>query len=70
MSEKDAMTAALRHAVNYHGLDAKLGMADHKIAELLSGEVVKHLAGKTDVQIIEAMTPEERSRIGLEARDE
>lgn len=70
MSDRDALTAALCHAVNYHSLDAKLGMADRKIAELLTEEVAKHLAGKTDVQIIEAMTPKERSRIGTEARDD
>lgn len=45
---------AISHAINYHGLDAKLDMPDWKIAEMLAPEVQKHLDGKTDVQIFEA----------------
>ena len=55
---------ALSHAINYHSLDAKLNMPDYKIAELIAPEVQRHLDGKTDVQIIEAMTPEQRAAIG------
>lgn len=58
------LEAAIRHAVNYHGIDARLNMSDRDIAALLTPEVAKHLAGKTDVQIIEAMTPDQRLRIG------
>lgn len=54
---------AIRHAVNYHSLDARLGMADHAIAFLIAPEVQKHLNGETDVQVIEAMTPEQRAAI-------
>jgi len=62
--EYSRLRNAIRHAVNYHGIDAKLGMPDWEVAQLLIGEVAKHLRGVTDVQIIERMTPEERSRIG------
>lgn len=64
-----AINAAICHAVNYHGLDAKLNTADHELADLLAPEVAKHLAGQTDVQIIERMSPEERARIGMEGVD-
>lgn len=54
---------AIEHAVNYHGLDAKLGMPDWQVADLIADEVVKHMLGMTDVQVIERMTPEERAKI-------
>lgn len=57
---------AISHAVNYHSLDAKLDMPDWKIAALIAPEVQRHLDGKTDVQIIEVMTPEQRANIGAE----
>jgi hypothetical protein len=67
MTTDDAkLAAAIRHAVNYHSLDARLNMPGFEIAALITPEVSKHLAGKTDVQVIEAMTPEERARIGQE----
>lgn len=56
-----ALEAAIAHAVNYHSLDAKLNMPDHEIAALITPEVSKHLRGETDVQVIAAMTPEERA---------
>jgi hypothetical protein len=62
------LNRAISHAVNYHGLDARLGMADWKIADLIEGEVQKWLDGKSDVQIIERMTPEERAQIGREGK--
>lgn len=62
-----ALNKALCHAVNYHGLDAKLKMADWTIADLIVGEVSKHLRGETDVQVIERMTPEERAQICVPA---
>ena len=64
----DAKTfeAALRHSINYNSIDAKAGMADHALAELLMPEICKHLAGSTDVQVFERMTPEERANIGKE----
>ena len=61
----DRVEAALRHAVNFHGLDAKLDVADFALAQMLVGEVCRHLAGRTDVQVYEAMTPEERAKIGI-----
>jgi len=59
------LNQAISHAVNYHGLDAKLNMPDWKIADLITPEVQKYLDGKTEVQIVTAMTPEERSQIGV-----
>jgi hypothetical protein len=61
--EADAVTlptlnTAIEHAVNYHGLDARLNMSDTEIAELITPEVQKHLDGKTDVQRIEAINKE------------
>ena len=47
-----------------HGIDACLDMSDWKIADLIEGELRKHLEGKTSVQIFERMTPEERAQIG------
>jgi hypothetical protein len=61
----DGINKAVQHAVNYHGLDAKLNMADWKIADLLTPEIVKHLEGTTTVQVIERMTPEQRATIGV-----
>lgn len=58
------LSRAIAHGVNYHSLDARLGMADFAIADLISYEVMKHLSGETGVQIIERMTPEERAAIG------
>lgn len=58
------LNRAIAHAVNYHGLDAKLSTPDWQIADLIEGEVQKWLMGTTDVQIIEGMSPEERARIG------
>jgi hypothetical protein len=59
------LNKAIQHAVNYHGIDARLGMADWKIADLIEGEIQKWLDGTTDVQVIERMTPEERAQIGM-----
>lgn len=58
------LNKAIQHAVNYHGLDARLNTPDWQIADLITGEVFKHLCGTTDVQIIERMTSEERAKIG------
>lgn len=60
---------AISRAVNYHGLDARLGMPDFKIAELIAPEVQRHLDGQTDVQVFEAMTPDERAKIGSQESD-
>lgn len=59
----ETLERAIAHAVNYHSLDAKLNMPDFKIAELLAPEVQRYLDGKTDVQLYEAMTPEQRAAI-------
>lgn len=59
------LNKAIQHAVNYHSLDAKLDMADWQIADLIEPEIQKWLDGTTDVQIVERMTPEGRSKIGL-----
>lgn len=59
----EALVAALSHSINYHGIDAKLDTPDYRLAELLVGEVSKHLRGETDVQVYERMTPEERAGI-------
>ena len=58
------LNAAIKHAVNYHSLDAKLGIADWQIADLITSEVHKHYDGVSDVQVIERMTPEQRKNIG------
>jgi hypothetical protein len=47
------LNKAIAHAVNYHSLDAKLNMADWKIADLIESEVQKWLDGMTDVQYCE-----------------
>lgn len=65
MLTKNAMSKAIAHAVNYHSLDARLGLPDWRVADLIVEEVLKHLEGTTDVQVIERMTPEERTHIGL-----
>lgn len=62
--DQKSVNRAIQHALNYHSIDAKLDMPDYEIADLITPEVVKHLAGQTDVQIIERMTPEERAAIG------
>lgn len=59
-----ALNRAIAHAVNYHSLENKLDMADWQFADLIEPQVQAWLDGKTDVQIIEAMTPEERANIG------
>lgn len=59
------LNRAIAHAMNYHGLDAKLGMADFRIADLVTGEVLKYLNGETDVQVLERMSPEDRANIGV-----
>lgn len=64
MTEQD-LNAAIRHAMNYHSLDARLDMADLAIADLITPEVMKHLAGETDMQVIERMSPEDRASIGV-----
>jgi|ERR1700758_488719 len=64
--QSSALNRAISHAVNYHGLDARLNQPDWRIADLIESEVQKHLDGQTEVQIIERMTPEERARIGRE----
>lgn len=58
---------AITHAVNYHGLDAKLNMRDWEIAKLLTPEVSKHLRGVTDAQLIAGMKEEDRAKIGAES---
>lgn len=60
------LNRALQHALNVHSIDARLNMPDWQIADLIEPEVQRHLDGTTDVQVVEAMTPEERSRIGVE----
>lgn len=52
---------ALRHSVNFNSIDAKLDMSDIAITEVLMPEVIRHLRGETDVQVYEAMTPQERA---------
>jgi hypothetical protein len=56
----NALEEALSHAFNYHGFDAKLNTPDFILASSVVDEVQKHLDGKTDVQVLRAMTPEER----------
>jgi hypothetical protein len=68
VTERTELNRALTHAINYHGLDAKLGAPDWHIAAIIEGEVQKWLDGTTDVQVIARMTPEERARIGMEGR--
>lgn len=63
---QQTVNRAIQHALNYHSLDAKLNMPDYEVADLMTPEVMKHLAGETDVQIIERMTPEERAKIGTD----
>ena len=58
---EDSLNKAIQHAVNYHGLDAKLGMADYAIADLITDEVSKHLRGETGVQIFDRMMSKERT---------
>lgn len=50
----ERISKAIRHAVNYHGLDARLNTSDHVIADLITPEVVRHLENRTDVQLVEA----------------
>lgn len=57
---------AIEHSVNFHGYDAKLEMPDYAVAAKLAPEAFKWLKGETDVQIVEAMTPEERAKISAE----
>ncbi len=57
------LNRAIAHAVNFHGLDARLNMPDWQIADLVEGEVQRHLDGQTDAQVIERMTPGERLEI-------
>lgn len=57
------LAKAIEHAVNYHSIDAKVGMADFNLAKLLVGEMWKHLRGETDVQVFERMSPEERAAL-------
>lgn len=40
---RDELTRAISHAVNYHGLDARLNMSDDDVANLIVGEVQSHL---------------------------
>lgn len=61
---RESLEKAIAHSVNYHGLDARLGKADYRVAELMVDEVVKHLLGTTDAQVFERMTPEQRANIG------
>jgi hypothetical protein len=60
------LNKAIAYAVNYTGMDARVEMPDWELADLLEPYVQKWLNGKTDVQRIEAMTPEERAKIGKE----
>jgi hypothetical protein len=57
------LNRAIAYAVNYHRLDFRLDMADWEIGALLAPQVQAWLNGETDVQIIAAMTPEEREQI-------
>lgn len=57
---------ALEYALNVESIDAKAGMTDWELAALLLRQIGKHLRGETDAQVYEAMTPEERLRIGSE----
>jgi len=66
MTDRTELNRALAHAINYHSIDAKLGMSDWFLADILEPEVQRWLDGTTDVQVIERMTPEERSRIGMD----
>lgn len=66
MSTSSKLNRAIAHAVNYHGLDSRLNMADWAIADLIEEEVKKWLENRTDVQFYENMTAEQRSRIGIE----
>lgn len=45
-----AINQAIKHAVNYHGIDTKCDMADWQIADLLTEEVCKHIRGETSYQ--------------------
>lgn len=58
-----ALNAAIRHAVNFHGLDSTVGMEDYKIANFLTPEVVKHLEDRTVVQILARARSWERENI-------
>lgn len=49
----DQFLKALEHAINYDSIDAKVGMADWKLVELLTPEIQAHLEGRTDVQRFE-----------------
>lgn len=53
MLPRPSLNKAICHAVNYHGLDAKLNLPDWQIADLIEPEVKKHLQGLTDVQTFE-----------------
>lgn len=53
--------AALCHSVNFHSIDGRLNMSDIAIVALLLPELTRHLRGETDVQVYEAMTPQERA---------
>lgn len=64
MTLEKLINQAIEHALNYHSIDARAAMPDHVIADMITPEVMKHLAGTTDVQIYERMTPEERAKIG------
>jgi hypothetical protein len=66
ITKRTELNRAIAHAINYHGFDARLGMPDWYVADQIEGEVQKWLDGTTDVQVIERMTPEERSRIGMD----
>jgi hypothetical protein len=58
------LNRAIAHAINYHSLDARLGLPDWQIADLITPQVAKYLDGQTDVQVFERMTPAERAQIG------
>lgn len=55
------LVAAISHAVNAEGLDARLETADFTLADLLAPRIAAYLRGQTDVQVYEAMTPQERA---------
>ncbi len=65
--DKAALNRAISHAVSFHGLDAKLDTPDWVIADLITQQVFAHLAGTTDVQVVERMSPEERDHALREA---
>lgn len=65
--DKFSLEKALSHAINFHSLDSRLDAPDWEIADLLVDQVFAHLAGTTDVQVVERMSPQERDHALREA---